>query len=442
MANEWAEVPLKQVSKLITKGTTPTTLGMQFSSQGINFIKAESVTGDGWIDRSKFAFIDDKTHEALRRSQIEPDDLLMSMAGVYLGKVAVVPTDLVPANTNQALAIIRLEKSAADPRFVAYYLRNPEFNIYINNLVAQSAQPNLNLGEIGNLPIRLPSVSEQRAIAHILGTLDNKIEMNRRMNETLEGMARAIFKSWFVDFGPVRAKAEGRDPSLPKPIVDLFPDRFEDSELGEIPVGWKVAEVGDIADVIDCLHSKKPERCDTGYPYLQLSNIRDDGLIDIGDTYYINEADYQKWISRMEATKGDCVITNVGRVGAVAQIPGGLKAALGRNMTGIRSKPAFPFPTFLIECLLSDVMRAEITRKMDSGTILNALNVRNIPKLRCVLADARVIARFEQVSRPLRQKMEQNLLESRTLAAMRDTLLPKLISGELRLGGTLKVASA
>ena len=91
-----------------------------------------------------------------------------------------------------------------------------------------------------SLQFRFPPLAEQRAIAHILGTLDDKIELNRRMNETLEAMARALFKSWFVDFDPVRAKAEGRDPGLPKPLADLFPDSFEDSELGEIPKGWKV----------------------------------------------------------------------------------------------------------------------------------------------------------------------------------------------------------
>ena len=94
------------------------------------------------------------------------------------------------------------------------------------------------------LRARIPPPREQRAIAHILGTLDDKIELNRRMNETLEAMARALFKSWFVDFDPVRAKAEGRDPGLPKPLADLFPDSFEDSELGEIPKGWRASVIG------------------------------------------------------------------------------------------------------------------------------------------------------------------------------------------------------
>jgi type I restriction enzyme, S subunit len=136
----------------------------------------------------------------------------------------------------------------------------------------------------------------------------------------------------------------------------------------------------------------------------------------------------------MEASPGDCVITNVGRVGAVAQMPDGERAALGRNMTGLRCKSAFPFPTVLIECLLSQAMKNEIVLKMDTGTILDALNVRNIPKLRFVRPRTRqILEDFERKMRPLRRQMERNLAESRTLAALRDTLLPKLISGELRV---------
>jgi type I restriction enzyme S subunit len=135
----------------------------------------------------------------------------------------------------------------------------------------------------------------------------------------------------------------------------------------------------------------------------------------------------------MEAMPGDCVVTNVGRVGAAAQMPAGQRAALGRNMTGVRCKQAFPYPTFLIECLLSKAMREEIVQKMDSGTILDALNVRNIPKLRFVRSPKGVVRRFEELARPFRAQMERHLAESRTLAALRDTLLPKLINGEIRV---------
>ncbi len=283
------------------------------------------------------------------------------------------------------------------------------------------------------LDLDIPPLPEQRAIAHILGTLDDMIELNRQMNETLESMARALFKSWFVDFDPVRAKAEGRDPGLPKHIADMFPDSFDDSELGEIPQGWEITQIGFVAYVIDCLHSKKPERRDSGLPLLQLANIHDDGLLDMMDTYLIDEADYRQWISRMEASPGDCVITNVGRVGAVAQVPTGTKAALGRNMTGVRCRQDFPYPTVLIECLLSQAMKEEIVLKMDTGTILDALNVRNIPRLRFVCGTGEVLDLFERICRPLRARMEAMQAETHTLAALRDTLLPKLVSGEIRV---------
>jgi len=291
--------------------------------------------------------------------------------------------------------------------------------------------------DLVELPIPLPPLAEQKAIAAVLGTLDDKIELNCRMNATLEAMARALFQSWFVDFDPVRAKLDGRKPvGLDDATAKLFPATFKDSPIGHIPVGWEVAELGQIAEVIDCLHDKKPEQCETGQLYLQLNNIRDGGLIDVTDSFFVSVTDYQKWISRMEAVAGDCVITNVGRVGAVGQIPEGVKAALGRNITGIRCKADFPFPTFLIECLVSEAMRDEIRLKTDSGTILDALNVKSIPKLRFARPTKEIAARFEQLTRPLRRRMEQNISQSRSLANLRDTLLPKLLSGELSVTET------
>jgi len=281
--------------------------------------------------------------------------------------------------------------------------------------------------------ISLPPINVQIAIAHILGTLDEKIELNRKTNETLEKIAKAIFKSWFITFDPVRAKEEGRSTGLSDEISELFPDSFEDSELGEIPAGWKISSIGDIAQVIDCLHSKKPIRQKEGELLLQLSNIRDNGILDVSDQYLIASEDYQKWISRLETQEGDCVITNVGRVGAVSQVPPGIKAALGRNMTAVRPKDFFPFPTLILEYLLSPLGRNEIQLNIDVGTILNALNVKSIPKLRIPLPGIDICKHYEGLVRPMRQRMEQINTENKNIALVRDTLLPKLISGEVRI---------
>jgi type I restriction enzyme S subunit len=347
-----------------------------------------------------------------RSAQVQPDE-----DGYFLGSDGI---------------RIRLNVEECDPKFISYQLQTTAHRSWMIQHAAGTTMPSLNEGIIRRIPIVLPPLAEQKAIAAVLGALDDKIELNRRMNATLEAMARALFQSWFVDFDPVRAKLDGRQPvGLDPDTAALFPDSFQDSSIGHIPTGWEVAELGNIADVIDCLHAKKPDRCENGQLYLQLNNIRNDGLIDITDSFFVSVEDYRKWISRMEARAGDCVITNVGRVGAVGQIPEGVKAALGRNITGIRCKSSFPFATFLIECLVSESMREEIRLKTDSGTILDALNVKSIPKLRFVRPIREIGARFDSLTRPLRRRMEQNLSESRILAILRDTLLPKLLSGEM-----------
>ena len=137
---------------------------------------------------------------------------------------------------------LRLPRTC-DSRFMAYQLQSPAKRLWLLQHATGTTMASLNQGTIERVPVVLPPLSEQRAIAHILGTLDDKIELNRRMNETLEGIARAIFKSWFVDFDPVRAKVEGRDTGMPKHIADLFPDSFVDSELGEIPNGWRITDL-------------------------------------------------------------------------------------------------------------------------------------------------------------------------------------------------------
>ena len=317
-------------------------------------------------------------------------------------------------------------------RYVYYFFRAIAHRL--SGLDVGSANPTLNRNHVHPIRVLWPKPDVQNAIVEVLSSLDDKIALLRETNATLEAIAQAIFKSWFVDFDPVRAKAEGREPEgMPPEIAELFPSEFEKSELGLVPIGWEAGNIGNIANVVDCLHSKKPELLVVGHPFLQLNNIRNDGLLDTGELACISEADYQKWISRIEVSGGDCVITNVGRVGAVAQIPEGFKAAMGRNMTAIRLLPEYHYPTYLIELLQSSCMRVEIENKTDSGTILNALNVKSIPLLRCVVAPYAVMEVFESITRPLRASMEENVKRIQTIASLRDTLLPRLMSGKLRI---------
>lgn len=441
MVNEW---PSCTIGDLCDSGHIELQTG-PFGSQlhahdyvegGIPVVPTEALR-DRRIDHAVLPTISLAKAKGLERHRLATGDILFARRGVQAtGRIGLVRQEEAGfiCGTGAIRLRVRSDSGPVAANFLSHVLATPAARAWLRFHAIGATMPNLNEGIIRSFSLRLPPPSEQAAIAHTLGTLDDKVALNSRMSQTLEAIARALFKSWFVDFDPVRAKAESRDPGLPGHVADLFPDSFEESELGQIPRGWMVTRVGREAYVIDCLHTKKPERHAEGYPLLQLSNIRDDGTIDLAEAFLISPSDYRQWISRMEASPGDCVITNVGRVGAVGQIPADTRAALGRNMTGVRCTDRFPFPTFLIECLLSVAMRQEIESKVDSGTILDALNVRSIPALRFIRpSDETLLHHFERLVRPMRRRMELQLAESRVLASLRDTLLPALISGEIRI---------
>jgi type I restriction enzyme S subunit len=184
---------------------------------------------------------------------LKPGDLLFARQSLVLsgaGKCSIFLGASEPTTFESHIIRARLDRSAADPLFYFYFFRSEAGRNAIESIVEQVAAAGIRGSDLANLEVPMPPLLEQRAIAHILGTLDDKIELNRQMNETLEAMARALFKSWFVDFDPVRAKAEGRNPGLPPDIAKLFPDRFDDSELAEIPVGWWVRPFSTMVEII------------------------------------------------------------------------------------------------------------------------------------------------------------------------------------------------
>lgn len=426
MSSDWKRIRLADCCEINPESITQSWPYKEFSYIDISSVgEGESIAAFERIDRSS----------APSRAQrlVTSGDTLLSLVRPTRRSMLFLKCPEPDTVVSTGFAVLRANPNLVHPRFLYYLVFDRQFTRYLESREKGAAYPAVTVADIADAEVDLPPLRVQYEVIRSLSALDDKIELNRRMNATLEAMAKALFKSWFIDFDPVRAKLDGRQPqNLDPTTAALFPDSFQDSELGQIPIGWRVVELRQIADVVDCLHSKKPERSTNGRLLLQLNNIRNDGLVDLTDSYLIDEMDYQKWISRMEAVAGDCVITNVGRVGAVGQIPEGVKAALGRNITGIRCKEEFPFPTFLVECLVSDSMREEILRKTDTGTILDALNVRSIPTLRLVCPNWTIGLRFEEVTRPIRRRMEQNVASSRSLAILRDTLLPSLVSGDLK----------
>jgi type I restriction enzyme S subunit len=287
--------------------------------------------------------------------------------------------------------------------------------------------------------LNVPPADEQRAIAHILGTLDDKIELNRRMNETLEAMARALFKSWFIDFDPVRAKAEGRDTGLPKSIADLFPDSFDDSDLGEIPKGWKESALG--YEVTRCggriqtgpfgsqLHAS--DYVSDGVPVVMPKNLTHRRISSLNISR-VKLSDVER-LSRHRLEEGDIVYSRRGDVeqhGLVRSRETGWLCGTGCLLVRLGSQ--WPSPLFASFLLDLPETRAWIVRHAIGATMPN-LNTGILARMPMIVPPDDVLRAFNYIAQPLADRVIAGDAQTGTLAALRDTLLPKLITGELRV---------
>ena len=314
--------------------------------------------------------------------------------------------------------------SEADTRFLMYALSSADISGYLTG----STMPKLTQGNMNRIPLLTPLLPEQRAIAHILGTLDDKIELNRRMNETLEAMARALFKSWFVDFDPVRAKAEGRDPGLPKPLADLFPDSFEDSELGEIPKEWKIGRFGDVVEQLR----------DQENPLSSPDELFHHFSIPAFDEGQSPKPEYGESIRSLKSRVLVGVILlsklnpEIERVWMVDVRPGE-RAVCSTEFLVLRALS--PFTRSYVYCLARSPLFRQQIEGLVTGTSKShqRAQVDSILNLAVVVPPSSIVVAFDHSADSLLARTLECRRESRTLAALRDALLPKLISGELRV---------
>jgi type I restriction enzyme S subunit len=365
-----------------------------------------------------------------RISRAEPryGDLLYSREGTYFGIAAEVPRD-VRLCLGQRMVLLRPLASITNSRFLLYWLNSPLMASHIHGFRDGSVAERLNMPTIRGLPVALPLLSDQKAIANILGTLDDKIELNRRMNETLEAMARALFKSWFVDFDPVRAKMEGRDTGLPKHIADLFPDRLVDSELGEIPEGW---EVQSFADTIEIIGGGTPKTTESEYwggdiPWFSVVDSPNESDIWVIDTEKkITSKGIENSSTRILPI-GTTIITARGTVGRIALV--GVPMAMNQSCYGIKGKvDIHGFYTYFAtrELITSLQQHAH-------GSVFDTITRDTLAGISVVVPPAIYIKNFNNYINPFLERIKSALFETRTITALRDSLLPKLISGELRV---------
>ncbi len=367
------------------------------------------------------------SEDAVRRRTLEADDILIETAGGNrdrpTGRTFLVTERLLksldlPATCASFCRFLRVNPHLAQPRYVYWYLqylyhRGDMWEHQVQHTGVARFQYT-KFAQSVDIPLLRRSV--QCAIAHILGTLDHKIELNRRMNETLEAMARAIFKSWFVDFDPVRAKAEGRNPGLPKPIAHLFPDSFEDSELGEIPKGWRVGTLGEVIEIHDSkripLSSRDREQRRGPYRYYGAA-----GVIDYVDDFLFDDV-------YVLVGEDGSVVTDAGN--PVVQYVWGKfwvnnHAHVLKGVGGVSDEQLF--------LLLKQVYVVPFA----TGAVQPKLSQTNMKAIPLLLSTAPLTEAFGRTAEPLFAAIRALHDENLVLAELRDTLLPKLLSGEIRV---------
>ena len=350
-------------------------------------------------------------------------DIVIARTGASTGSSAYVKN---PPSAVFASYLVRLQANQKyDARFIAYFLKSNQFQDFLRGVLGdKSAQPNASASTMTSAPLDVPKSKDvQMAIAHILGTFDDKIELNRRTNQTLEAMARALFRSWFVDFDPVRAKQAGRDPGLPEDIADLFPDRLVQSELGEIPEGWSVKDLGDCFDLT--MGQSPPgssyNEDGEGLPFFQ-------GKTDFGFRYPGN----RKFCTSPTrfAKPGDTLVSVRAPVGDLNMA--WEKCCIGRGVAALRHISGSSSFTYYAMGSIQD----SIKEYEQSGTVFGAINKNQFESLKILDPPTKVIRAFHASAHLWDERIRANTEVSANLKAVHDVLLPKLISGQLRTSST------
>jgi len=359
-----------------------------------------------------------------------PGDIYASLKGAtkdgkMIGSVARVPPSVTTGRlTQDTVKLVFRNRDPVAETYLYWVLRTPQYRDYCAGHATGSAVVALSRRDFLSYAVP-PLTTQRRMVSAVLDTIEEKIELNRKINETLEAMARALFKSWFVDFDPVRAKAEGRDTGLPKHLADLFPDSFGDSELGEIPRGWDAATLYDLATLNP--ESWSSETRPEVIEYVDLSNTKW-GRIEVVTSY--SKKDAPSRAQRVLRSRDTILGTVRPGNGSYAQISAdGLTGSTG--FAALRPSK-YQYSEFLYLAATAPENIDRLAHLAD-GAAYPAVRPEVVAATQVVKPDDEVMRSFSCVASPMLSKVAANEAETGTLAALRETLLPKLISGELRL---------
>ena len=392
-----------------------------YTHDGVPVIRGQNMGLGRWVE-GDFAFVSPQKAASLSANLARPGDLIFTQRGT-LGQVALVPTQPFEKYLiSQSQMKLTVDAKMADAVFLYYVFLSAEQQDYIRRSAIQTGVPHTNLGILRETPLLLPSLPEQRAIAHILGTLDYKIELNRQMNKTLEAVARAIFKSWFVDY---------------EPIPGIGPHKeWEDSPLGRIPKGWQVLTLGKSVALIIDYRGKTPGKlgrswASMGIPAVSAKNIKGGRLVRRDTLKYVDEELLYLWMKDKLAI-GDILLTSEAPLGELMYLALNADFCLSQRVFAVRADPSICNSSYLYYWLLTDQAQAELQARA-TGTTVVGIRQSELRKINVLIPPISCQNCASSLFKSILERVHLNEESNETLASIRDALLPKLLSGEIRI---------
>ena len=436
MAGEWKETSLAAVMD-VKHGFAFPGKNIRDEPPGDILLTPGNFAIGGGFKGDKFKYFDGEVPEDY---VLKAGDLVLTMTDLSkqadtLGYPAIVPQSRGPRFLhNQRLGKVLIKRGdELDQGFLFYLLRTEEYRNEVLASATGTTVKHTSPGRILAHKASIPPLAEQKAIAEVLGALDDKIDLNRRMNATLESMARALFQSWFVDFDPVRAKLDGRKPvALDPTTATLFPDSFQDSELGQIPKEWRIITIGETCHAIfsgGTPSTQVPSYWSGDIPWLSSGETRSTVIIDTEKK--ITRAGVENSSTRV-AQAGCTVIAGAGQGhtrGQESLLT--FESYINQSVVALAANPTVSSDLFLF----FDLSRRyeEFRQISDSHSSRGSLTTKLLAGVTTVLPPHELVRAFDKAARPLTSQITANLHQSRTLATFRDILLPKLLNGELSL---------
>jgi type I restriction enzyme S subunit len=377
-------------------------MGKPFTDAGINFVKAEALNGDSSLDSQAFAFIDEETHQSLKRSILQEDDVLVTIAGAQVGKCGFARAEHLPANTNQAVGIVRVDKQKANPRFVYYFFKLPSTFSLCQSVGAQAAQPNVNLTVLKKFQVPLPSREVQDQIVDTLLAYDEMMENNRRRTWVLEEEARLLYREWFVYL--------------------RFPGHEHTGIANRLPEGWEGKALGDICSEIRQTVSPHDVEADTPYIGLEHMPRRSISLTDWGRAESVTS-------SKHGFKTGDILFGKIRpyfhKVGIA--FTGGVASS---DAIVIRAHND-ELRSFVLMTVSSDKFIAEASQTMREGSKMPRADWKLMTKYPIAIPPQPLLETFSDSVTAITDQLRNLTFQNQKLRAGRDLLLPRLMSGEL-----------